>query len=296
MEACNLCPRRCSADRRVSFGLCGGGSLPKVARAALHFGEEPCISGEKGSGTVFFSGCPLGCIFCQNRKISADNFGAEVTVARLSEIFLELQGAGAHNINLVSASHYAPWIVEALDGVRGRLQIPVVYNSSAYENVETLKMLDGYINVYLPDLKYRSNSLAARLSGVSDYFETAVAALREMFRQVGSYRFGADGTLRRGLVVRHLILPGHNADSVAVFEALSEICLPESILISVMSQYTPPENAENPPAELMRRLSAEEYEAVLTRVHELGFDGYEQELSSAEREYTPAFDLTGVWK
>ena len=292
--SCRLCPRECGADRTVkdARGLCGGGSLPRLARAALHQWEEPCISGDRGSGTVFFSGCPLGCCFCQNREISAGNFGREISVGRLSEIFLELQDQGAHNINLVSPTQYTPWIVRALEDVRGKLDIPVVWNTGGYERVGTLRMLDGLVDIYLPDLKYKSAELAGRYSGAPDYFEQASAAILEMFRQTGKIRMGKDGTLERGLVIRHLCLPGARRDSWAVLEWIAENLPADGILISLMSQYTP--YRPLPYKELNRRISSFEYNTVVDKALELGLRGFMQERSSAKEEYTPPFDLEGV--
>lgn len=291
--SCALCPRLCGADRRVAQGVCGGGSRVRVARAAAHYWEEPCISGENGAGAVFFSGCPLGCIFCQNRDISSGNFGKDLTIEELAEVFVRLEREGVHTLDLVTPTHYAPWILAALE--LAKPNIPVVWNTGGYERVETLRTLEGKIQVYLPDLKYFSGDLARRFSGASDYFEHASAAIREMHRQVGAYEFDDAGILRKGVLVRHLVLPGHAEDSIAVFEALADILPPDEILVGLMSQYTPPrEPPDGFPDELTRRLNEDEYALVAEAVHALGFDGYEQELSSAAEEYTPPFDLTGV--
>ncbi len=290
---CALCPRDCGADRTSSLGLCGGGAKVRVARAAAHYWEEPCISGERGAGAVFFSGCPLGCIFCQNREISAGNFGRELTVEQLVEVFRRLERNGVHTLDLITPTHYTPWILAALDLARPR--IPVVWNTGGYEKVETLRTLEGKVDVFLPDLKYRSKALSARFSGAEDYFGRASAAIAEMHRQTGAYRFDGDGILTRGVLVRHLVLPGHAEDSIAVFEALSDLVPPNEILVGLMSQYTPPrEPPDDFPPELRRRLSEDEYSLVADAVHALGFEGYEQELSSAQEEYTPPFDLTGL--
>lgn len=290
---CALCPRECGADRTSGRGICGGGSKARVARAAAHYWEEPCISGERGAGAVFFSGCPLGCIFCQNREISAGNFGKDLTVEQLAEVFRRLEREGVHTLDLVTPTHYTPWILAALDLARPR--IPVVWNTGGYEKTGTLKTLEGKVDVFLPDLKYRSPALAARFSGAEDYFGRASAAIAEMHRQTGAYRFDGDGILTRGVLVRHLVLPGHAEDSIAVFEALSDLVPPDEILVGLMSQYTPPrEPPANFPPELRRRLREDEYALVADAVHALGFEGYEQELSSAREEYTPPFDLTGL--
>ncbi len=296
LKHCHLCPRACGADRSLpgGRGFCGGGALPKLARAALHFWEEPVISGEEGSGTVFFSGCPLQCVFCQNYDISSGNFGEEVSIERLAAIFLELQEQGANNINLVTGSHYVPQIVEALDLVKRQLHIPVVYNSSAYETLETLKMLEGYVDIYLPDLKYMSNERALRYSNAEDYVEVATAAIREMFRQVGPVQYDERGMLTKGLIVRHLVLPGGVEDSSAVLRWVAQNLPLEDILVSIMSQYTPFHRSADFP-EIHRRLTEEEYEAVLDILDDLEIEnGFCQELSSATEEYTPSFRLEGV--
>ena len=219
---CELCPRRCGADRRVETGRCGAGNTLRAARAALHRWEEPCISGEdpeRGSGTVFFCGCTLGCVFCQNASISHGGEGKDITPERLAEIFTELQAAGAYNINLVTPTQYLPWITEALSLCGRRLTIPVLYNTGGYERVETLRQLAGKVQIYLPDLKYYASELSARYSAAPDYFAVASLALREMFRQVGAVRFDENGILQRGMVVRHLVLPGAHKDSLPVHPA-----------------------------------------------------------------------------
>ncbi len=294
---CTLCPRLCGADRTAAAGLCGGGALPRAARCALHMWEEPCISGTRGSGTVFFTGCPLGCVFCQNYEISArrSGHGKTISAALLSDEFLRLESLGAHNINLVTPTHFAPWIAQAIERARsGGLSVPVVWNTGGYERVETLRELDGLVDVYMPDLKYFSPDLSQKLSGAANYFAAASAAIAEMFRQVGRYRFGPDSTLERGLLVRHLVLPGHADDSIRVFEELSELVPPDDILVGVMSQYTPPAEygREVPglPEELRRRVTAGEYELVCECVSQLGFTGYAQDPESADAAYTPEWD------
>ena len=247
IQSCALCPRACGADRTVSEGFCGGGGRVKLARAALHFWEEPCISGNRGSGTVFFSGCPLQCCFCQNYSISAQNFGKEIPVKRLADIFLELQDQGAHNINLVTATHYVPWVLEALRLARPALKLPVVYNSGGYERLETLQMLEGAVQVYLPDLKYRDASLSARYSNAPDYFSQSSRAILEMYRQVGPLQMGEDGTLRRGLVVRHLVLPKAWRDSVSLLEWLAQNLPVDGFYLSLLAQRAVP--GVGPPGE-----------------------------------------------
>lgn len=295
LTCCTLCPRECGADRTQGRGRCGAGMLPRLARAALHRWEEPCVSGtdpSRGSGTVFFSGCPLGCRFCQNRSVSLENFGKEVPVPRLGAIFLELQAQGAWNLNLVSAAQYLPQVIEALDLVRGRLQIPVVYNSGGYEKVESLRLLEGYVDIYLPDLKFMDPALGTDCAGAPDYFEAASAAILEMVRQAGPPRMGADGMLRRGVIVRHLVLPGERRDSERLLRWLAGAVPVEDVLLSLMSQYTPCRPMGR--KALNRRLSTFEYNWVRDIAQELGFSGFGQERSSAREEYTPPFDLTGV--
>ena len=290
---CKLCPRECGSDRRTGIGFCGGGAQVKVARAALHFWEEPCISGKQGSGTVFFSGCPLKCCFCQNYTISAQNFGKEIPVSRLAEIFLELQEQGAHNINLVNPMHFAPWVAEALEQVRGKLKIPVVCNTGGYDKVQTLRMLEGYVDIYLPDLKYADSARAGRYSCAPDYFAVAQKSITEMVRQVGPPVFGPDGMLQKGVVIRHLALPHGVKDSIQVLQWIAQQFAKGEVLLSLMSQYTPFFRSGEFP-EINRRISSYEYGKVLSYAAELGLEGYCQEKSSAKEEYTPDFDLQGV--
>lgn len=292
MHNCRLCPRQCGADRYKGTGFCGCGAGIRVAKAYLHMWEEPCISGTRGSGTVFFSGCNLKCCFCQNYKISHENHGKDISETRLSEIFLELQQKGAHNINLVSPTPYVPQIIAALDVCRGQLDIPIVYNTGGYESIETLKMLDGYVNVYLPDFKYYDNALGEKYSGVKNYFETVTAALKEMYRQTGPCLI-EDGIIRRGMIIRHLALPSHRDDSVKVLEWTAENFPQNDILVSLMSQYTPfYKSSEH--KEISRRISTFEYNYVLDKAAALGLNGFMQERSSAREEYTPDFDLSGI--
>ena len=290
--SCTLCPRKCGADRINGAGFCGAGDKLRAAKAYLHMWEEPCISGQNGSGTVFFSGCSLHCRFCQNYKISAENFGTEISEARLAEIFLELQEKGAHNINLVTPTHFVPQIMSALDIAKPRLNIPVVYNCGGYESVDTLKMLEGYIDIYLPDFKYADNDIARKYSAAPDYFEVCTAAIDEMLRQAGAPKFEGE-LLRSGVIIRHMTLPTHRFDSVRVLEEISRRYGTENILLSLMSQYTPfYKSCEY--KELNRRISTFEYNFVADRAAELGFNGYMQEKSSAKEEYTPDFDLFGI--
>lgn len=284
---CTLCPRRCGALRTAEEGkgFCAMPAAPVVARAMLHRWEEPCISGVRGSGAVFFSGCVLRCVFCQNRKISRERFGKPVSPARLREIFEDLIARGAHNLDLVSPTPYAPAILEALDPP---LPVPAVWNTGGYERVETLRTLEGRVQIYLPDVKYADNALARRYSGAGDYFETAAAAIREMVRQTGDYVLEG-GLLKRGVIVRHLLLPGGLNNAKAVMDWVAENFAPGRILFSLMSQYTPQPGAEGL---LARRVAAGEYRAALAYMENLGIaDGYSQDPSSARREYTPEFDL-----
>jgi putative pyruvate formate lyase activating enzyme len=294
IESCNLCPRACGIDRNRQTGFCECGNKIKIARAALHFWEEPCISGKNGSGTVFFSGCTLRCCYCQNYRISHEAFGREVSRERLTEIFLELEDKGAHNINLVTATQYLPWVIEALDRVKGRLKIPVVYNCGGYERVETIRALKGYVDVFLPDLKYFGSGRAAEYSGAGDYFETASVAIKEMAVQTGCPVYDGEGLLRKGVVIRHMVLPGGREDSIAILNWLAANFQKGSFLLSLMRQYTPCyKSAEH--REINRRLTTLEYEAVVREALRLKLtDGFIQEKGSADQAYTPPFDMEGV--
>lgn len=266
----------------------------RAARAALHAWEEPCISGTRGSGTVFFSGCSLGCCYCQNYRISAENFGKPLSVPQLAAIFLRLQTQGAHNINLVTATHYAPWVTAALDKARAQgLRLPVVYNTGGYETEQTVRALAPYVDIWLTDMKYVSSALSGEYSAAPDYFAVAAPALRQMLAQAGPPVFGADGLLQRGVIVRHLALPGALHDSLAVLRFLAGLG-PQNFLFSAMSQYTPFYRAAQHKA-LSRRISTYEYRTVVNEAVRLGLtNGYMQEKSSAKEEYTPPFDLEGV--
>jgi len=289
---CTLCPRKCNTDRENSTGFCGMTNALSAARASLHFWEEPCVSGFGGAGTVFFSGCNLRCVYCQNREISIGKKGKEITADRLREIFDELIFDGAETIDLVTPTHFADLIAEALR--QGKPDVPVVYNCGGYESVETLKTLEGLIDVYLPDFKYADESLAARFSSAPDYPETALAAIKEMYRQTGDYKMNSDGILQKGVLARHLVLPGHIKNSLDCIDILTDEFGEKNILLSVMSQYTPPET-KLPFEELNRRLTQEEYDEITGYLYMLGRDNvYVQELSSAMEEYTPEFDFTGI--
>lgn len=294
VNACNLCPRLCGVDRTVKLGYCGCSDKIKVARAALHFWEEPCISGANGSGTVFFSGCTLRCCYCQNYEISSGCFGKEISVSRLAEIFLELQGKGAHNINLVTATQYIPQILSALDKVRGFLKIPVVYNCGGYERIETIKALKGYVDIFLPDLKYSSSELSQKYSGAADYFEVASKAITQMIVQTGGLEFDRDGIMQRGVIIRHLVIPGARKDSIKILNWINENLPKGKYLLSLMSQFTPVKQASKF-KELGRRITSLEYNSVVDEALRLGLtNGFMQEKSSAKEEYTPPFNLEGV--
>ena len=261
---------------------------PVIARAALHPWEEPCISGTRGSGTVFFSGCVLGCVFCQNSRISHEHFGKPVSVPELRAIFDNLIAQGAHNINLVSPTQYTHAVLQVLEQP---LPVPVVWNTGGYERVETLRALEGKVQIYLPDLKYADSDLARRYSGAEDYFAHATAAILEMYRQVGNYVI-EDGLLQRGVVIRHLMLPGALENTKAVLDWIAENFQSRQVLFSLMAQYTPQESAEGL---LKRRVTKAEYRAALAYMENLGIsDGYAQDAASARRDYTPNFDLTGL--
>lgn len=267
--------------------------MVRVARAAPHFWEEPCISATAGSGTVFFSGCPLGCCFCQNHTISAANFGKEISVEHLATLFLSLQEKGVHNINLVNPMHWAPWVAQALKLVRSSLHLPVICNTGGYDQIKTIQLLDGLVDIYLPDLKFYDSGLSARYANAPDYFAVASTAITEMYRQVGRICFSPEGLLTRGVMVRHLALPKARADAKHLLAWLSAQFKPGEILLSLMSQYTPFHNAFLYP-ELNRRISSYEYNDLLEYASASGLEGYMQERSSAREEYTPAFDLTGI--
>lgn len=339
---CNLCPRNCETDRNRNIGYCGMTNELKVARAALHMWEEPCISGENGSGTVFFSGCQLKCIYCQNHNIAIGKSGKAITIDRLADIFIELQEKGANNINLVTPTHYVPQIIKALDLSRKRgLNLPVVYNTSSYEHVETLKMLEGYVDVYLPDFKYKNKQIALQYSNAQDYFEVAAHAIEEMYRQVGRpvfnhynnsidnqsmnnqsmnnqkiinqstyhqnidgyefmknkdkiiYKNLEDGIMTKGLIVRHLILPGELQDSKDIIMYLYKT-YGDNIMISLMNQYTPLKHVEKN-HKLSRKITEEEYEELINFAIDLGVEnGFVQEGETASESFIPDFDNQGV--
>lgn len=290
LKQCNLCPRNCNVDRiSGKIGRCRAGLKPKIALADLHFYEEPCISGKTGSGTVFFSGCNLSCKFCQNYKISQQFLGKEIEVEELAEKFVELQKRGANNINLVTAFAFVPQIIEALKIAKGKgLEIPVVYNSSGYESLDTLKLLDGYIDVYLPDFKYAYNELGENLSSVNNYFEVACEAIKEMKRQVGNPIFDENGIIQKGLIIRHLVLPNHLQNTKKVLKWIRQN-LGKDTYVSVMAQYFPTFKAfeDN---DINRKLTQEEYEEIEEYLYNLNLlNGYMQDIEDDEEKYVPNF-------
>ena len=287
---CRLCPRNCGEERTETRrgGVCGMPSVPVAARAMLHLWEEPCLVGERGAGCVFVSGCNLRCCFCQNKPISQGEVGKVLTAERLREIFRELIAQGAHNIDLITASHFVPFLLPALDEP---LPVPVVFNCGGYERVETLRLLEGKVQIWLPDLKYGLEEPARRYSHAPDYFPVATEAIREMFRQVGPCRM-EDGLLRQGVVIRHLVLPGQLESTRRVIDWVARTFRPGEVLFSLLRQSTPQPGAEGP---LRRHVTAAEYRAAAEYMENCGIvDGFVQERTSAREEYTPAFDLTGV--
>lgn len=290
LEECILCPHKCKINRiKGEIGRCKAGNKVKIALADLHFFEEPCISGEKGSGTVFFTGCNLNCKFCQNYKISQNMQGKEMEIEDLANEFLKLQNMKANNINLVTGVMYIPQIVEAIKIAKeSGLKIPIVYNSSGYENSEALKLLEGYIDVYLPDLKYFDNELGIRLSGITNYFEYATESIKEMYRQVGSPVINENGLIKKGLIIRHLILPNNIENSKNVLKWIKDT-FENKILVSVMAQYFPTNKAMEY-EEINRKLTEEEYNEIEDFVFELNLDGYMQDLEENEEQYVPNFD------
>lgn len=288
---CTLCPRRCGAERLPdkASGVCAMPSLPVAARAMLHQWEEPCLVGEHGAGAVFFSGCNLRCKFCQNGVISQEGYGKTITPLRLREIFQELIAQGAACLDLVTPTHFADAVLKALG--TEPWQVPVVWNCGGYESVETLRRLEGHIQVYLPDLKYGLTAPALALSGAADYPEVAKAAILEMFRQTGPYQM-ENGQLRRGVLIRHLVLPGELDNTRAVIDWVASAFRPGDVLFSLMSQYTPQPNAEG---KLARRVTQAEYRAAVQYMENCGIaDGFTQERTSAKKEYTPDFHLQGL--
>ena len=289
-ETCTLCPRGCGVDRREVRGFCGESDVVRIGRVALHPWEEPPISGTRGSGTIFFSGCTLRCAFCQNRAISRDGVGGEITTRRLADLMLELQERGAHNLNLVTGTQFLPQILAALKMIEGERRIPVVWNTGGYETEETIDALSEYVSVWLPDFKYADPTLARRLSFASDYPEVAARAIARMYRHAGAFRTDDDGIATSGVIVRHLVLPGCRKDSIAVLLQLAALVPVEDIRLSLMWQYTPdflPDGEEWKP--FRRRVTSFEYESVEKCAEELGFVGFLQDRSAATAAYTPKF-------
>lgn len=290
LEKCELCPHKCSVNRIEGnvLGRCKAGKNPKIALARLHFFEEPCVSGKNGSGTVFFSGCNLSCKFCQNYEISQEYYGKEITIEELSNIFIDLQNQNANNINLVTGFMYVPQIIEAIKIARKNgLKIPIVYNSSGYESIETIKLLNDYIDVYLPDFKYYYNELGMRLSNVNNYPEIAKNAILEMYSQVGNPQIDENGIIQKGLIVRHLILPNHIQNSKMILKWIKKN-LSKKVLVSVMAQYFPT-NKANEIEDINRKLNKNEYEEILNFVEEYEINGYIQHLEENEKQYVPNF-------
>lgn len=320
LRQCELCPRKCGINRYETTGFCGIGAEIRIARAALHYMEEPCISGNVsvkelnlpaadgiktdnkrlGSGTIFFSGCNLKCCYCQNHKLSHDNFGKSISAERLAEIFLELQEKGANNINLVTAVMYVPQIIKSLNMVKDKLKIPVVYNSGGYESIETIRMLKDYVDIYLVDIKYYSRELGVRYSAVNDYFDYAVRAVEEMMKQKGKPEFydekvmeDAEAVLKSGVIIRHLVLPGARHDSIRILNELAKRFDKNDYILSLMSQFTPHFKCGEF-REINRRVTSFEYDSVVREAVRLGLDNtYIQDRTSVGWEYTPPFNLEG---
>ena len=299
MSVCNLCPRACKIDRKESLesegalGYCQSAMRPVISRAALHHWEEPCIAGTRGAGTVFFAGCNLSCVYCQNYEISERRKGSEVSVERLREIYFELIAQGAHNIDLVTPTHYTHAVFQSL---RDPLPVPVVYNCGGYESVHTVAFLRKKVQCWLPDLKYYDSKAAKRYSDAPDYFEKATAAIEQMFRQTGPYEMDENGILQKGVLIRHLILPGQVENTKRILEYVAETFEPGDVLFSLMRQYTPYGRAAEFP-EINRKITDEEYEECESYMEELGIiDGYVQQKESSDKAFIPAFDGTGVEK
>lgn len=293
MEGCQLCPRQCGAQRSAKTGRCGVPELPQVARAARHLWEEPCISGAGGSGAIFFTGCPLGCVYCQNHAISRGRGGQTVTPRQLADMMLALEAQGVHNINLVTPMHFTPQVVSALERVKHRLGIPVIVNTGGYERPQTLAMWDGLADIWLPDLKYHAPDLAGRYSEAPDYFEVATAALMAMHRQQPTLVWDRDGLMQSGLLVRHLVLPGAYRDSLALIAWLADALPVEAFRLSLMRQFTPTPACASY-SEINRKVTTFEYNVVLKEVQNRGIQGFSQGPASADGGYVPAFDLTGL--
>lgn len=285
---CNLCPRKCNACRteHQGNGFCQAGTLPVVARVAPHFGEEPCISGTRGSGTVFFSGCTLKCVYCQNYEISDGHKGKAITPSQLADCYKRLEEQGVHNINLVTADHYVTAVAESLDIYKP--SIPIVYNCSGYISPKALSVLDGLVDIYLPDFKYSDDALAIKYSSAPNYVNTVSAAIKEMIFQVGMPEFDSDGMMKKGVIIRHLILPSHTNNSLGVLDIIKR-CYNKQVLVSLMCQYVPVHKAKNFP-KINRTITRREYDKVKSALFSLGLDGFTQSMSSASTDFIPDWD------
>ena len=289
---CNICPRGCGVDRDASVGICRSGSIVKISRVSRHMYEEPAICGKRGAGTVFFSGCNLGCVFCQNSIISRRSVGKEFDEKELAELFLTVAESGVSTLDLVTPTHFTPTVAAALSAVKDKLGIPVVWNSGGYESVHSLELLRGLVDIYLPDFKYYSPELSAKYSRAEDYRERAEEALLFMYDMLGAAEFDSDGMMKKGIIVRHLVLPGQRKDSIACLRRLAEILLVSDIRLSLMSQYTPDFYADGGDCQyknLCRRVTKFEYGSVMKVADSLGFEGYFQGVDSASKKYTPDF-------
>lgn len=291
LDECTICPHKCKVNRNIGqLGRCKSKQTVKVALYSVHNYEEPCISGEKGSGTVFFSNCNLNCVFCQNYEISQQNKGREITIEELSEIFLKLQEKNVENINLVTPTSYVPQIIEAIKIAKKRgLNLPIVYNTNGYEKIETIKMLDGFVDIYLPDFKYSNDLLAKRLSNVDNYFDITTNALKEMYKQVGKPIFNDNGIMQKGMIIRHLVLPNHIQNSKKVLKWINENM--KDVYVSVMAQYFPTYKAKEI-EDINRKLTKKEYEKIENYLYSLKLEnGYIQELGEHEEEYVPKWEI-----
>lgn len=290
MNACTLCPRECRVDRDLKTGACGTSSKIKIAKVMLHMWEEPPISGKNGSGAIFFSGCPLKCVYCQNNEISHELGGNETTVDELADIMLDLQAGGAHNINLVTPTHFSDGIIKALELIKGNLKIPVVYNTSGYEKPEEISKIADYVSVFLVDVKYFSPELSKKYSGASDYYKYAKASFEVMLRHQPKCELDENGIMKKGVILRHLVLPSCRQDSMAILKDIADSFDVNSFKLSLMSQYTP-DFYKGDFKELKRRVTSFEYQSVLDCAISLGYDGYFQDKMSADKKYTPNFNL-----
>lgn len=296
LKKCTLCPRNCNVDRTSSsLGFCNATDKVKIARASLHFWEEPCISGTKGSGTVFFSNCNLKCVFCQNHKISHGGFGKEISIEKLSSIFLNLQDRGAHNINLVTPTHYAFQIIKALDlAKKNGLSIPILYNSNGYEKESTIESLKGYIDVYLPDFKYFNDKYAIKYSNCKNYFKYASSSIEKMYMQVGAPSFDSKGLIKKGVIIRHLMLPGLLFDSKKIVDYIYSK-FKDNVYLSIMNQYTPIDSLTNKYPEINKTLNPKHYKSFINYCAELGIkNAFIQDSESSSEKFIPDFDLRGI--